>query len=208
MDEGYVQPGHFLFGTVTSVLIGMLMNAASRREQTEGRQAMSDPIITDQAPVELIGYSIEDLKAALDLMENSLEVGEKTRIQICTDSLATDEELAQLYIDLTSLGEHTSYPVAYVEEGIPVLQFDLRKGSPALPVAVIPLIGLLSILGLIAFGVFKIGEISAAILPILLVLIGGAVIIAAIAKKPAERIAERLGTKYLPSTYPKALAAR
>jgi len=36
-EEGYVRPEQFLFGVVTSVVLGAIMNAATQPRQTEGR---------------------------------------------------------------------------------------------------------------------------------------------------------------------------
>lgn len=156
---------------------------------------------------EIVGYTADDLSLALDIMENTLDVGEKVRVQICTEAPATDEQLAQLYLDMATLGEHTSYPVAGGVDGIPTMELVLTKGSPALPVAVIPLIALFGILGIITFGVLKLENITKALLPLTLVIIGGVIIIAGLMRRPAERILERAGARYLPRTYPKALAA-
>lgn len=157
---------------------------------------------------EIVGYTGDDLRVALDIMENLLDVGEKVRVKLCTEMPATDEQLAELYLDLVALGEHTSYPVAKEVDGIPTMELVLTKGSPALPVAVIPLIALFGILGIIAFGVLKLENITRALLPLTLVLVGGVIIIAGLLRRPTERIAERAGAKYLPSTYPKVPAAR
>lgn len=158
--------------------------------------------------MEIVGHTVDDLRLALDVMENVLDVGEKVRVSLHSEMLATEEQCAQLYLELVALGEHTSYPVTSVMEGIPTLEFELTKGSPALPVAVIPLIALFGILGMITFGILKLEAITKALLPLTLVLVGGVIIIAGLMRQPVGRIAERAGAKYLPSTIPKALAAR
>lgn len=154
---------------------------------------------------EVVGYSMDDLRVALDVMENYLDVGDQVRVRICSEFMPTEQELDHLHVEMIALGEHASRPTATVIDGIPVTDFTLGKGSPALPVAVIPLIGLFGILGLITFGVLKIEAITKALLPLTLVIVGGVIIIAGLLRQPAQRIAER---KYLTSTYPKALAAR
>lgn len=155
---------------------------------------------------EIVCYTLDDLRVALDVMENTLDVGEKVRVRICSEAIPTEQELALLHTELVAMGEHASYPTATVIDGIPTTDFDLMKGSPALPMAVIPLIGLFGILGIITFGVLKIESITKALLPLTLVIVGGVIIIAGLLRQPAARIVER---KYLTSTYPKkALAAR
>lgn len=157
---------------------------------------------------EVVGYTLDDLRVALDVMENTLDIGEKVRVRICSESLATEQELDQLYVEMIAMGEHANYPTSRIIDGIPTTDFELTKGSPALPVAVIPLIGLFGILGMITFGILKLEAITKALLPLTLVIVGGVIIIAGLMRRPAERIVERAGAKYLPSTYPKALAAR
>lgn len=156
---------------------------------------------------EIVGYTADDLRIALDIMENTLDVGENVRVRLCSEMLATEDECAQLFLDMEALGEHCSYPTARMIDDIPTLEFELTKGSPALPVAVIPLIALFGILGIITFGVLKVEAITKALLPLTLIIISGVIIIAGLMRKPAERIVERVGARYLPSTIPKALAA-
>lgn len=154
---------------------------------------------------EAVGYSMDDLRVALDVMENYLDVGDQVRVRICSEFMPTEQELDQLYVEIIAIGEHASQPTATIIDGIPTTDFTLRKGSPALPLAVIPLIGLFGILGMITFGVLKIESITKALLPLTLVIVGGVIIIAGLLRQPATRIAER---KFLTSTYPKALAVR
>lgn len=152
---------------------------------------------------EIRGRTPDDLRFALGVMEEVLDVGEKVRVRLFCEELATEEETDQIYLGLVQLGEHTTYPVARIMEGVPTLEFELTKGSPALPVAVIPLIALFGILGVVVFSLVKIENITRALLPLALVVVSGAIVIAGFMRKPAERAL----VKYLPSTVKKVLAA-
>jgi len=156
----------------------------------------------------IVGANIDDLKVALDAMETSLPVGGKAKLELCSEAMPTEQSLAEFYLKATAAGFHLSYPTSQMVEGIPTTEMVLQKGSPVL-LAIIPLIIPLVVIGLIAFSVTRIETITKALLPILLVAVGGVIIIAGLMRKPAERVVERVTAKYLPETAEKkALAAR
>ncbi len=229
-----MRPEQFLFSVVTSVLLGMVMNAASQSRQTEGRQTMFGIPKTDierlmshygiseeeatellsnypvdlllpernsgLVPVEIIGSTQQELASGLMVMEGSMNVGEKARLTFCTKGLPSDEDLAAMYLEMTAIGCHVSFPTATVIEGIPTTEFVMQKGSPAWPL-IIPLIIPILTIGLITFGIFKLESITKAIMPIALLTIGGVIVVAALLRKPAEKYIERGGKiPYLPET--------
>lgn len=151
---------------------------------------------------EIIGHSLNELPAALDLMESSIEVGQSVRITICTEALPSDEVLDNLYYGMIAAGCHVSKPVAGIIEDISTTQFVLQKGSPAWAVLV-PLIVPLAIIGLITFGILKIETIVKALLPLVAIIVGGVIFLAVIVRAPATKYLER-GER----TPKKALAAR
>jgi len=245
-EEGYVRPEQFLFSVVTSVLLGMIMNAATQPRQTEGRQAMFgipkndverlmshygiteeeacellatypvDQLLPERgsglAPVEIVGYSQSELASGLELMEAGIDYGEKARVTLCTEALPDEAQLAEMYLGMLSTGHHVSYPTASVVDGIPTTEFVIKKGSPFWPL-IIPLIVPVLTLGLVTFGITKIESITKALVPIILISLGGLIVLAAVISKPATKVAtayiERGGkVPYLPSTSKKALAVR
>ncbi len=242
MEEGYVRPEQFLFSVVTSVLLGLIMNAASRPRQTGGRQTMfsipksdidrlmSRYGITEEeavellsryslnlllpgesaglSPVEIVGSSQAELAPALMMMEGSMELGEKARLTFCTEGLPSDEALAAMYLDMVTMGCHLSYPSARIINGIPTTEFVLQKGSPAWPL-ILPLIVPILTIGLITFSILKLESITRALVPIILISLGGLIVLAAVLSKPATKYIERGGkVPYLPAASKKALAVR
>jgi len=157
--------------------------------------------------MEIVGYSLDDMAVALNAMEASLNTGEKARVRICSEQLPSEADLAEMYVNATMTGFHISFPEASVSDGIPTTEFVLTKGSPQWQL-LIPLIPTILTVGLITFGIVKIEEISKAIMPILLVVIGGAIVIVGLMRRPAERVIERAAERYLPETEKKALTAR
>lgn len=157
----------------------------------------------DQNDVELrevIGHSMEELATALTAMEASIDLGKSARVTLCTESLPPEGLLDNLYLDMVAGGCHVSQPTARMVEGVPTTEFVLRKGSPAWTM-LIPLLIPLGTMGLIAFGLGKIESIGRALLPLVLVTVGGLVIIIAMVRRPAEKLIEAGGVrKLLPST--------
>lgn len=203
MDEGYIRPEHFLFSTVTSVLMGLLM-IAPRPSETQGRYTM---IGYSVIPREIVGYSTDEFPNALEMMEASMDLGEEARISICTEALPTDEDLDTIYLGMIAQGCHISQPTAGLVKGVPTTEFILQKGSPQWQV-IVPVLVPLFIIGLITFSITRIEAISRALVPLMLITIGGLIILAVVLQKPAMRYVEAGGRiPRLPATK-KALAAR
>lgn len=157
-------------------------------------------------PNQIVGYTVDDLRIALDAMEEAIPLGAKVKVDLFTERMPTEVDLAESFLKMTAAGAHVSYPTAVLVDGVPTTSFNMEKGSPAFALA-IPLIVPLLTIGLIFFAVTKIETISKALFPILVLGLTGVVILAGIARS------ERLGTKYIeqrysPSTYPKVLAVR
>ena len=159
------------------------------------------------APLEIIGYTQAELASGLELMESSINFGDSARVTLCTEALPDEVKLADMYLGMLSTGHHVSYPTASTVNGIPTTEFVIRKGSPFWPL-IIPLLVPIATIGLIAWGITKVGDISKAILPIILVSLGGLIVLAAVLSKPATKYIER-GGKFLPNTQtPKDLAEK
>lgn len=150
-------------------------------------------------PTTIVGSSITELYAALNNMEASLPTGGKAQLELCSQGLPTDEELAFTYLNLVAAGFHTSYPTARIVQGIATTRLVLTKGSPQWA-ALIPLVPTVVIVGLIAFGITQIETISKALLPLLITVGVTGVLIAAMLREPARRAAERTTQRYIPST--------
>jgi len=156
--------------------------------------------------MQIVGYTVDDLRIALDAMEEAIPLGAKVKVDLFTERMPTEVDLAESFLKMAAAGAHVSYPTAVLVDGVPTTSFNMEKGSPAFALA-IPLIVPLLTIGLIFFAVTKIETISKALFPILVLGLTGVVILAGIARS------ERLGTKYIeqrysPSTYPKVLAVR
>jgi len=233
-EEGYVRPEQFLFSVTISVLIGMIMNAASQPRQTGGRQTMFgipksdverlmshygisedeacellssypvDLLLPERgsglAPIEIVGSSKNELASGLELMESGINYGESARVMLCTEGLPDEADLAQVYLDVLASGHHISYPTSTVINGIPTTEFVIRKGSPQWQL-IVPLLVPLFTIGLVTFGITKIESIAKALVPIILISIGGLIVLAAVLSKPATKYIERGGkVPYLPAT--------
>lgn len=143
-------------------------------------------------PQEIYGYTQGELAEALIMMEDSMKMGQEARITLCTESLPSQEALDAAYTDMLAIGCHLKPPTARMVGGIPTTEFVLRKGSPQWT-AILPLIVPILIIGLITFGIFRLESITKALMPILLVAIGGLVIIGMVYRKPATAYIERGG---------------
>ncbi len=164
--------------------------------------------------MELIGYSLDDLGTALEAMENSINFGESCAIKICTERMPSQEMLDSVYVGILESGHHVSEPVATQVGDIVVTSFAIKKGSPQWQL-IVPLIIPLVVVGFLIFSITKIGEWAPWIIGTILAVGGIAIALAVLLRKPAQAYIERGGkipllpaTKYLPSTSPKALAAR
>ena len=141
---------------------------------------------------QVVGHSIQDLSGALNTMENSLAKGSQAKLEFCTESMPADEDLDKLFLSATATGFHLSYPTAKRIKGVATTELILTKGSPQWAL-LIPLIPTVLIVGLIAFGLVRIEEISKALLPLMITGAVGFVALVLIVRKPAERYLERVG---------------
>jgi len=188
MTEVYLRPEDVLFGATVSVLIGLLMAAGARRPpETQGGY-------TTMQTNEIVGHSAAELPTALDLVESTMEVGEKARLAICTEALPTEDELDDLYLGMLARGFHAYRPASRIIEGVPTTELILQKGSPSFAV-IVPLLVPLFIIGLIAFGIVQIEAISKALLPLFITGAVGLVAVALIVRKPAQKYLERAGAR-------------
>lgn len=140
--------------------------------------------------VSIVGSTTDDLALALNAMESSLKIGERALLELYTETLPTDVELAELYLNASAAGFHIKFPTAQIKEGVPTTDIILTKGSPVWA-ALIPLIPTLLIGGLVAFGLTRIETISKALMPLILTAVGGLIILVAVLRRPAERVATR-----------------
>jgi len=125
-------------------------------------------------------------------MENSLAKGGQAKLVLCTEDMPADEDLDELFLSATAAGFHLSHPTAKRIRGVATTELILTKGSPQWALLV-PLIPTVLIVGLIAFGLVRIEEISKALLPLLITSAVGLVALTLIVRKPAERYLERVG---------------
>lgn len=219
----YVNPGHFMLGVISGAFVSILINLSSKAPKEvsamlnqEDAQGNGYPLAAYNGggssrhngtgiPVEMVGHTTDELASSLYVMEDSLEEGRKAKVQLMTDQLASQQDLNLFYTRMLDAGFHTSRPVAKVVGGIPAVEFTLQKGSP-IWTAIIALIPTAIIGGLIAFGITRVEALSKALLPLMLVTIGGIVVIVAmITRKPVLKTAEsylerRGGLKSLPQT--------
>ncbi len=156
------------------------------------------------APVEIVGFTQGELTSGLELMEAGINYGESARVTLCTEALPDAVDVAEMYLDILASGHHISYPISTVINGIPTTEFVIRKGSPFWPL-IIPLIVPVLTLGLVTFGITKIESITKALVPIILISLGGLIVLGAVVSKPATKVAtayiERGGkVPYLPET--------
>lgn len=152
--------------------------------------------LTHSSPGVLTGTSMQELGTALNVMEDSLNSGEKARLQLATYELPPQEDLDVIWAEMIGAGFHVSKPTVRVVDGIPVTSMVLTKGSPVWA-ALIPLIVPIGIMGLVAFGLVKIETITKALFPIILATGGLVVLALGIMRKPAETAAEAAARKYL-----------
>lgn len=143
-------------------------------------------------PVELVGFSEDEMPNALDLVESAMLDGERVRITLCTEGLPSREDLDGIFLGMRIQGCHVSRPTARIIGGVATTEFVMQKGSPAFA-AIIPVLVPLFIIGLITFGIFRIEAITKALVPLILITIGGLIILAVAISKPAAKYIERGG---------------
>jgi len=153
--------------------------------------------LTSSSPKAITGTSLDELNSALISMEDSLNIGDEARLELATYDLPDQGQLDAIWDELLASGLHVSRPTARVIDTIPVTSMVIRKGSPQWAAALIPLLVPIGTLGLIAFGIIKLEDISKALLPLILVAGGLTVIALGIMRQPAARAAEMAAFKYL-----------
>lgn len=152
--------------------------------------------LTSSSPSPLTGTSMSELGPALNTMEESLNEGESARLELATYELPAQDNLDSMWADMLASGFHASKPTARIVGGVPLTSMVLTKGSPQWA-ALIPLIVPIAIVGLIAFGITKIGEITRALLPLILAAGGLTVIALGMMRAPITKAAEVAAGKYL-----------
>jgi len=154
----------------------------------------------------LTGYDLNDLPFALQVMEQQTQPGGFCQVQLCGEELPSPEVVEKFYQGVLNTGHTISYPVCSMSGEVAVTSFNIMRDMPYEQyqwAILVPLIGTLAIPALIAFGIVKIGDISAAIVPILLIAGGIIIITVALLRQPVTKYIES-GRKipYLPQTKP------
>jgi len=113
-----------------------------------------------------------------------------------TSELQSQETLQQAFDQCYYAGVDVKGVYPKKAGGLYYVGVIFRKPQPArgialLPVAVIPLVGFGILSALIGFGIFKIQEVTSGLAKMLLIIVGGTVIIVALAKKPLEAAAAK-----------------
>ena len=157
--------------------------------------------------MENIGYTMDSLTPALNAFQDTATPNAWCRVQICTQQMPTQEMIDEIYRDVLFQG-FEAYPItSQIVGGIPTTTITFRNSSvtdvnhtgfvQALGL-IVPIIVPLATLGLWAWGINKIQDISDAITPILLIAFGGIIITAVALRKPAEVAASRYLSRYMP----------
>lgn len=137
----------------------------------------------------IVGRTVDELEAGLQAMDNILPEGGKVQINLCSHQLHTDYELKAFYDEATASGLEVSYPETRIIDGVPTTSLVFTKGAAL--ALLIPIILPLAVMGLITFGIFKLPDITNALMPLLLTVVGGVVVVAIVMRKPAEAAAIR-----------------
>lgn len=215
----YVSASQFVFSTVFGMLtsIGLSMAMRPKAASLEGRYDMalqvSDSyqlVPLDDIPENanlLSGHTSRELQYGLNLMDSITEAGEKIEVSIVSNALPSEEDLRQFIVSAAMAGIEVSYPSTELVEGVyPTTTFTITKTNPTPGItsvfpaaALIAIIPTVMIVGLIGFGIFKIESITKALVPILLITIGGIIVIAGImTRKPVLETAAKYRAQNLP----------
>lgn len=156
----------------------------------------------------ILGYDINNLATDIEKLEPELAAGKALQIEICTEGTPTQEDLAQIVINADQAGFAATFPTFKVISGIPTTSFVLTSGHLAtggngLPTGqwqlILPIIIPLATIGVIVYGITKIGSITSALFPIILTVGGIVIVTVALLRKPAQTYIEK-GGKFLPET--------
>jgi len=118
-------------------------------------------------------------------------------VRFYTTEALSREDAQNIFDHLLANGVDVKKVYIKSKPGLPFLGVIYNKPAPeaniafALPLAVIPLIAFGMIAALIGIGVWKIEDITNNMVKILLVVFGGTILLAAIARKPLEAAATR-----------------
>lgn len=117
-------------------------------------------------------------------------------IRFYTTEIPTREDAQRVFDLLWENGVDVKSVSTKQGTGLPYLSVVYNKPAvseavSALPLAIIPLIGLGLILSLVGIGIFKIEDITNNVAKILLILLGGTIVIVALSRKPLEAAATR-----------------
>ena len=145
----------------------------------------------------LQGHTEEELAYGLSLMDSITDPGDKIEVSIVSTDIPTEEELAHFVIEAARTGIEISFPNVEVIDGWPTTTFIITKAEGAAPgttgfpvAALIAIIPTVLIAGLVGFGLFKIEDITKALVPILLITLGGLIILAGVlTRKPVVEAA-------------------
>ena len=137
------------------------------------------------------GTSADDLQRAFSEIDRTVAPGSRLAVQICTESRPTDTELATFQTNASALGITISQLAVQPVDSFYALSFNMTtpasrpvKELGQWEIALIGIIPVVVIVGVIAFGIFNIKSISNALLPLILVTVGGIVLVAAVISRP------------------------
>jgi hypothetical protein len=140
----------------------------------------------------LIGHTSEELASDAEKLGALLKGNQGLQIEICTEGIPTAEDLAQMVINADQQGYIISMPCFRMVNGIPTTAFVIKPKLTTAGgmttgfawAALIPVIVPLATIGIIAYGITQIGDISKAIIPILLIVGGIAIAGIALLRQP------------------------
>lgn len=165
--------GHYYHGNLTEVFA-----------ETFRRQAMRGNTLIMTTDVERAEQA--EKEAPMGMLE----------VRFYTDSVLAPAEMQQIFSRLDESGVDLRSVHQGVEDGFPYVGVVYNREAPlgavaALPLAIIPLIAFGMIAALVGIGIFKLEDITSSIAKLLLIVFGGTIVIAALARKPVERYLER-----------------
>lgn len=194
-DNTQIVAAHF---GVTIEEARILLKAYPLEDLLSSSITLSTEANVSEPAVVTTGTTVDDLAAAFADVERRTPKGARVKLTLYTEEKPTEEEIAEFYLKMVADGFHVEYPSVQMVEGVPTTTIVLENSSPFL-LALIPILPTLFIVGLIAFGIANISNITSSLMPIIVTVVVGSVVLAigvAIAlRKPAERAV----TAFLPS---------
>lgn len=142
-------------------------------------QTNADTVVT-----QIVGQGAGNMGEALSYMDYNMQKGESVKVEMVLDTIPTQPDLDLMYKSMVASGAHVTKPKIGIDGGLPVVTFNMRKGSPLLGM-IVPIIPIVIIGALVTFGIFRIESISKALLPLLLTIVGGAVLVVGLATRPS-----------------------